>query len=120
MIHHSQRHAPTTARAGTTAEPRSSAAEHYLAAETLFARARAMYASLSSRADEQDEYRRCLDWAGMHLRFAEVLIAGGGLVATHLRLKGDDFRLLNVHIGSEAHQWNDMLAELHATSRATS
>ncbi|MEV6639649.1 hypothetical protein [Amycolatopsis sp. NPDC051371] len=119
MTHYGPRHAPTTAEAGATADPRS-AAEHYRTAETLFARAREMHSDLSGRAVAQDEYRRCLDWAGIHLRFAEVLLAGGELVATHLRLTADNVRLLNVHIGSEAHQWNDLIAALHATTRATS
>ena len=109
MTYRSPREAATT----TNANPRS-AAEHYLAAEALFPRAREMYPRLGSRSDDQDAYRRCLDWAGMHLRFAEILIAGGELVATHLRLKGDNFRMLDLHIGSEAHQWNDMLGQLHA------
>jgi hypothetical protein len=114
MTHHNPRKAATT----TTADPRS-AAEHYLAAEALFTRAREMYPRLSSRSDDQDAYRRCLDWAGMHLRFAEILIAGGELVATHVRLKADNFRMLDLHIGSEAHQWNDMLGQLHATPGGT-
>ncbi|MFI5593667.1 hypothetical protein ACIA5G_52195 [Amycolatopsis sp. NPDC051758] len=109
----------TATTADARSEPRS-AAEHYLAAETLFARARAMYLDLGGHGVEMDDYRRCLEWAGIHLRCAEVLIAGGELSATHLRLKGDNFRLNNVHIGSEARQWSDMLAELHDTPKVTS
>jgi hypothetical protein len=110
MIHDSSPHSPTTEAAATVA-PRS-AAEHYAAAEALFARARDMYPDLSSRADQQDEYRHCMDWADMHLRLAEALTAGAGVVATQLRLKADGHRLIT-SLGSEAYRWDTLLKDIH-------
>ncbi|SEB46485.1 hypothetical protein SAMN04489727_1963 [Amycolatopsis tolypomycina] len=118
MTHDSSPHPLTsTETAATTAAPRS-AAEHYAAAETLFARARAMHPELRSRAADEDEYRRCLDWADMHLRLAEALTAGAGLLATQLRLKADGYRLLT-HLGSEAYQWDTLLKDLHRKPEGT-
>jgi hypothetical protein len=111
-------HGPTSPTAGSTQSPRS-AAGHYAAAEALFAQARAMYPQLSSRAADQDEYQRCMDWADMHLRLAEAITAGAGLVATNLRLKADGYRLGDIHVGSVASRWNTLLADLHGTSRRT-
>jgi hypothetical protein len=112
MTHDNSPHAPTSTEAPTTAAPRS-AAEHYAAAEALFARAREMHPDLSSRAADEDEYRRCMDWAGMHLRLAEALTAGAGLVAANLRLKADGLLRLDVHVGSVASQWNALLGDVH-------
>jgi len=118
MPHDSSPHAPTSTEAAAAAAPRT-AAEHYAAAEALFARARHMYPDLSSRAAEQDEYRRCMDWAGMHLRLAEALTSGAGLVATNLRLKADGLLRLDVHVGSVAYQWNALLGDVHGKSGRT-
>ncbi len=106
---------PTTADVARTA-PRS-AAEHCAAAESLFARARAMYPTLSSRAVDRDEYRRCLDWAQMHLRLADTITAGASLAATHLRLKADGLRMVDFYAASESQQWNTFLGERHDTTR---
>jgi hypothetical protein len=112
MTHDNSQHPRTSTEAAATAAPRT-AAEHYAAAEALFARAREMPPDLSSRAADQDEYRRYMDWAGMHLRLAEALTAGAGLVATNLRLKADGLLRLDVHVGSVASQWNALLGDVH-------
>lgn len=104
--------------AARTREPRS-AAEHCAAAEALFARARAMHAKLSSGGAEPDEYTRCLEWARLHLRFAEAITAGAALNATQLRLKADGLRMLNFHASSEAYSWNEFLAEVHGKTRGS-
>lgn len=118
MIHDSSSHSPTSTEAAAAKDPRS-AAEHYAAAEALFARARQMYPDLGSRADLRDEYRRCMDWADMHLRLAEAITAGAGLVATNLRLKADGLLRLDVYVGSVAYQWNALIGDIHGTSRRT-
>jgi hypothetical protein len=118
MTHDSSPHAPTSTEATAAKGPRS-AAEHYAAAEALFARARAMHPNLSSRAEQQDEYRRCMDWADMHLRLAEAITAGAGLLATQLRLKADGLLRLDVHVGSVAHEWNALLGDIHGKSGRT-
>ncbi|TKG60950.1 hypothetical protein [Prauserella endophytica] len=113
---------PNTARAdqpaadeAAAAEPRS-AASHYAAAEALFTRARAIYPTLSSRAVDQNEYRRCLDWARMHLRLAETITAGAGLVLAHRQLLAGDVRLHNTYISYETHEWTELLKDRHDTT----
>ncbi|MFI9452496.1 hypothetical protein [Amycolatopsis sp. NPDC052450] len=110
--------APVDPTAATEAvEPRS-AAEHCAAAEALFAQARAMYPSLSSRAYHQDEYRRCLDWARMHLRLAEAITAGAGLVLTqHHLLTSPNGRPPYTHAGAETQLWNEHFESQHDPTR---
>ncbi len=106
---------PNTAPAdpATTTEPHS-AAEHCAAAEALFTRAREIYPTLSSRAYDQDEYRRCLDWARMHLRLAEAITAGAGLVLAHRQLLANpDVRLNDTYISAETRPWNEYLENQH-------
>ncbi|ANN21120.1 hypothetical protein SD37_39740 [Amycolatopsis orientalis] len=105
---------PTDPTAATkAAEPRS-AAEHCAAAEALFARARAIYPTLSSRAVDQDEYRRCLDWARMHLRIAEAITSGAGLVfAQHHLLANPNARPPYTHAGAETQLWNEHFESQH-------
>ncbi|WP_205661199.1 hypothetical protein [Amycolatopsis vastitatis] len=113
MTDHSSPTSPSSrTTAAATVGPRS-AAEHYAAAETWFVRAREMHPHLSSRAADQDAYRKCMDWAGMHLRLAEALTAGAAQVATQLRLKADGYRL-NTALGSEAYQWDTLLRDIHS------
>ncbi len=118
MSHDSPPHGPTGTDADPTAAPRT-AAEHYAAAEALFARAREIYPNLGDAVANENEYRRCMDWAGMHLRLAEIRTAGAALVATHLRLRADNIRMINAHIGSEAHQWNELIGHHHGKPRRT-
>ncbi|MEU3622555.1 hypothetical protein BS329_03620 [Amycolatopsis coloradensis] len=97
----------------TATEPRS-AAEHCAAAEALFAHAREIYPTLSSRAHDQDEYRRCLDWARMHLRLAEAITAGAGLVLAHRQLRANpDVPLHDTYISAETRPWNEYLKNQH-------
>ncbi|MCR6488300.1 hypothetical protein M8542_36265 [Amycolatopsis sp. OK19-0408] len=110
MIHDSSPHAPTTEAAATVA-PRS-AAEHHAAAEALFTRAREVHPTINGSVGHENEYRRCLDWADMHLRLAEALTAGAGLLATQLRLKADGYKP-NLSLGSEAYQWDTLLTDIH-------
>ncbi|WP_020663105.1 hypothetical protein [Amycolatopsis benzoatilytica] len=107
---------PAPDQAGT-AEPRS-AAEHCAAAEALFARARAICPTLGSRGVDQAEYRRCLDWARMHLhlRLAETIAAGAGLVLAHRRLLADDVRLNNTYVSCETREWTEFLRDRHDTT----
>ncbi|WP_414944867.1 hypothetical protein [Amycolatopsis sp. cmx-11-32] len=106
---------PATADAGV-AEPRS-AAEHCAAAEALFACARVMYPKLSHYAVDLDEYQRCFDWARMHLRLAEAITAGAGLVLAHRQLLANDVRLHDTHVSSETHEWAEFLEAQHANTR---
>lgn len=105
-----------TATAARPPEPRS-AAEHCAAAESLFARARTLHPTRSSRVVDQEEYERCLAWAQMHLRLAETITAGASLAATHLRLKADGLVKLDFHAASEAYSWNTFLGERHDRTR---
>ncbi|GAB3000846.1 MULTISPECIES: hypothetical protein [Amycolatopsis] len=107
---------PPAADETGTAEPRS-AAEHCAAAEALFARAREIYPTLSSRAVDQDEYRRCFDWARMHLRLAESITAGAGLVLAHRQLLAGDVRLHNTYVSYETQEWTEFLGDRHDTTR---
>ncbi len=111
---------PNTAPAdpATATEPHS-AAEHCAAAEALFTRAREIYPTLSSRAYDQDEYRRCLDWARMHLRLAEAITAGASLVLAHRELLANpDVRLHNTYVSAETRHWNEFIeAQNNATRR---
>ncbi|MEV7042864.1 hypothetical protein [Amycolatopsis sp. NPDC051061] len=107
---------PTAANAARNPEP-CSAAEHCAAAEALFARARALHPTRSSRAVDQDEYQRCLEWAHLYLRLAEIITAGANLAATQLRLKADGLRMLDFHAASEAYGWDAFLGERHDTTR---
>ncbi|MFD5089875.1 hypothetical protein ACFWMR_04700 [Amycolatopsis thailandensis] len=104
---------PNTAPADPATAPRS-AAEHCAAAEALFTRAREIYPTLSSRAYDQDEYRRCLDWARMHLRLAEAITAGAGLVLTHRHLLANpDVRMHAIYVGAESRRWDDYFESQH-------
>ncbi|OXM44501.1 hypothetical protein [Amycolatopsis alba] len=97
----------------TTTEARS-AAEHCAAAEALFTRAREIYPTLSSRAHDQDEYRRCLDWARMHLRLAETITAGASLVLAHRQLRANpDVPLYDTYINAETRPWNEYIKNQH-------
>ncbi|UUV28589.1 hypothetical protein NQK81_27840 [Amycolatopsis roodepoortensis] len=109
--------APADSAATEAGEPRG-AAEHCAAAEALFARARAMYPSLSSRAYHQDEYRRCLDWAHLHLRLAEAITSGAGLVLAHRRLLANpDVRLHDTYVSAETQEWNEYFENQHNATR---
>jgi hypothetical protein len=101
----------------SSALERRSAAEHCATAEALFARARDRHQAPGSRAVDQDEYERCLDWAHPHLRLAEAITAGARLAATHLRLQGDGRRMLDFHAAPEAHSWSTFLAARHDKTR---
>lgn len=60
-----------------------------------------------------------MDWADIHLRLAEAITAGAGLLATQLRLKADGLLRLDVHVGSVAYAWNALLGDIHGKSRRT-
>ncbi|MBB5856427.1 hypothetical protein ACFQ05_26470 [Amycolatopsis umgeniensis] len=100
-----------------TATEARSAAEHYAAAEALFTRAREIYPTLSSRAVDQDEYRRCFDWARMHLRLAEAITAGVSLVLAHRELLANpDVRLHDTYISAETRHWNEFIGAQNSTT----
>ncbi|QFU86740.1 hypothetical protein [Amycolatopsis sp. YIM 10] len=107
--------APAAPDTATANEPRS-AAEHCAAAEALFARARAIHPTLNIRPVNQDEYRRCLDWASLHLRLAEAITAGTEMVLAHRQLLASDVRLHTTHVGSEASGWTEFLRDHHNTT----
>ncbi|MFI7122674.1 hypothetical protein [Amycolatopsis sp. NPDC049868] len=101
------------AAAPEAGKPRS-AAEHYAAAEALFARARAMHPKLSWYPADQNEYKRCFDWARMHLRLAEAVTAGAGLVLAYRHLLANPgARLHDTHVGAEARSWDEYLEGQH-------
>lgn len=96
------------AEAGTT-EPHS-AADHCAAAEALFARARTMYPTLGSTGAEHGEYKRCFDWADMHLRIAEAMTAGAHVVADHHPLLAQaDVRVAEACLSHETYRWTEFL-----------
>lgn len=102
-----------TTPAPQAGEPHS-AAGHYAAAEALFAQARAIYPDLGSRAYHQNEYKRCLEWARMHLRLAEAVTAGAGLVLAHRHLLANpDVRLRDTQVAAEARSWDEYLEVQH-------
>ncbi|WP_410658344.1 hypothetical protein [Amycolatopsis sp. lyj-112] len=102
--------APADPAAATKAGDPRSAAEHCAAAEALFTHAREIYPTISSRAYDQDEYRRCFDWARMHLRLAEAITAGASLVLAHRQvLANPDVRLHNTYISAETERWNEFI-----------
>ncbi|MGW4826283.1 hypothetical protein ACWEOG_01785 [Amycolatopsis japonica] len=109
--------APSDLAATEAGEPRS-AAGHCAAAEALFAQARAIYPEVSSRAYHQNEYKRCLDWARMHLRLAEAMTAGAGLVLAHRQLLADpDVRLRSTYISAETRLWGEYFENQHDPAR---
>ncbi|WP_414939737.1 hypothetical protein [Amycolatopsis sp. cmx-11-51] len=88
-----------------------SAAEHYAAAEGEFAKAQQL-----SKADP-DEYRRVMDCAAMHLRFAEVLTCGASLVIDYaLAKESPAYRDVKVSsAGWESSAWNELLGRTRGT-----
>ncbi|WP_216211108.1 hypothetical protein [Amycolatopsis aidingensis] len=108
-------HEPTAANKDGKAERRS-AAEHCATAEELFAHARALHPGNGRTripAEVVVEYERCLDWAGLHLRLAEAITAGAGLVLAHRQLLAGDVRLHNTYVSYETHQWTEFLHDHH-------
>ncbi|GLY70270.1 hypothetical protein [Amycolatopsis taiwanensis] len=59
------------------------------------------------------EYERCPDWARMHLRLAEAITAGAGLVAAHRQLLAHDVRLHDSYLSYETRQWTEFLQIHH-------
>lgn len=116
MPHGTTRTTPTepTDDVGETAAPRS-AAEHCAAAEELFAHARALHPGNGSAripAEAALEAERCLEWAGMHLRLAEAITAGAGLVVAHRQLLANpDVRLRNTPASYEARAWTALFED---------
>ncbi|AIG80490.1 Hypothetical protein AJAP_38520 [Amycolatopsis japonica] len=109
--------APVDSASTEAGEPRS-AAEHCAAAEALFSRARAIYPTLSSRAVDQGEYRRCLDWAHLHLRLAEAITSGAGVVFAHRHLLANpDVRLHDTYVSGETQEWNEYFESQHNATR---
>lgn len=88
-----------------------SAADHYAAAEDEFAKAQQLF-----KADP-DEYRRGMDCASMHLRFAEALTCGASLVIDHALAKESpahrDVRVSSA--GWESSAWNELLGRTRGT-----
>lgn len=113
--------APDPSAAEASAAERRSAAEHCAAAEDLFACARALHPLDGAiPAALATEYERCLSWAGLHLRLAEAITAGAGLVLTHRQLAATPgVRLHNTHVSHETHQWTEFLKGHHDTTRTT-
>jgi hypothetical protein len=82
----------------------ASAAAHCAAAEDEFARARGLYQS------EPDEYRRRMEWASMHLRFAEVITQGSSLITEYALAEiNPAWKALRMFAGSEAKAWNEFI-----------
>lgn len=108
---------PTAADVGEKAEPRS-AAEHCTGAEELFAHARTLHPHTAKiPAEVALEYERCLDWAGMHLRLADAITAGAGLILAHRQLLAGDVRLHNTYLSYETSRWTEFLQDHHDTTR---
>jgi hypothetical protein len=76
-----------------------------------------MYPTLSRYAADLDEYRRCVDWARLHLRLAEAITAGAGLVLAHRQLLAHDVRLHDTHASTETHEWAEFLEAQHDETR---
>lgn len=82
----------------------ASAAAHCTTAEDEFARARQLYQS------EPDEYRRRMEWALMHLRFAEVITQASALVTEYALAEiNPAWKSLRMFAGSEAKAWNEFI-----------
>lgn len=84
----------------------ASAAAHCATAEDEFARARQLYKS------EPDEYRRRMEWASMHLRFAEVITHASPLVTEYALAEiSPAWTSLRMFAGSEAKAWNEFIGK---------
>ena len=84
-----------------------SAAEHCAAAEDEFAKAQHLYTS------DPDEYRRAMDSASMHLRFAEVMTQGSSLV-TEIAIAETNpaWKSIRMNAAHEAKAWNELLGRV--------
>jgi hypothetical protein len=54
----------------------------------------------------------------LHLRLAEAITAGSGLVPAHRQLLANpDIRLHNTYVSYETHEWTEFLGHRHDTTR---
>ena len=115
----------------SSADGSMTAAHHCLAAENFFARAKELQREtadenrkptrFSRRVERllERHYERYMQWAGFHLRFAEVITEGSGLVVAHSQAAANPgTNLHRTYVYGEAAAWDDFIAGRPLDSRA--